>query len=84
MFLYIFGDAVTGEFQQPILAHNDNEAIRIARMAFANVPHQILHDLYLGRVKSYDYDIEPKYAIDLLFLGSDYISEVQADAEKNA
>lgn len=75
MFLYIFGDAVTGEFQQPILAHNDDEAIRIARMAFANVPHVILRDLYLGRVQSYASGTEPKFGVNLLFLGSDYISE---------
>lgn len=79
MFLYIFGDAVTGEFQQPILAHNDQEAIRIARMAFANVPNQILNDLYLGRVKSYESGVEPKFAVELLFLGSEFISEMVSD-----
>lgn len=83
MFLYIFCDSLTGEMQQPILAHNDDEAIRIARMAFANVPHQILRDLYLGRVKCYEYDFEPKYGIDVLYLGSAFISEVDGDAEKN-
>lgn len=75
MFLYIFGDAVTGEFQQPFLAHNDDEAIRISRMAFANVPHVILRDLYLGRVNSYESGTEPNFGVSLLYLGSEFISE---------
>lgn len=84
MFLYVFCDAVTGELQQPIFAHNDNEAIRISRMAFANVPNQILRDLYLARVLSYEHGTEPKFGLDALYLGSDYISEVSANAEENS
>ena len=81
MYLYIFCDLVTGEMQQPILAHNDNEAIRIAHMAFANVPHRILHDLYLARVISYDDDDEFKFRVDPLYYGHDFISEVNSDEE---
>lgn len=77
MFLYIFCDAVTGEMQQPILAHNDEEAIRIARMSFANVPNMILRDLYLSRVICYDHDSEPKFSLSPLYRGFDFISETE-------
>ncbi len=84
MFLYVFCDAVTGEMQQPIFAHNDDEAIRIARMAFANVPHMILHDLYIARVICYDHDADPKFSLIPLYRGFDYISEVDGNEEENA
>lgn len=84
MFLYVFSDALTGEIQQPILAHNDDEAIRIARMAFANVPHQILRDLYLAKVICYDHDTDPKFGLSPLFRGFDFISEVDSNAEENS
>ena len=77
MNLYIFSDALTGEIQQPILAHNDEEAVRIARMAFANVPHQILCDLYIARVICYDHDSDPKFSLTPLYGGFDYISETE-------
>lgn len=77
MLLYIFSDALTGEIQQPILAHSDEEAIRIARMAFANVPHQILRDLYVARVNSYDPDSEPKFCMIPIYLGVDFISDIE-------
>ncbi len=83
MFLYVFSDALTGEIQQPILAHNDAEAIRIAHMAFANVPHRILHDLYLARVICYDSDAEPQFSLSPLYRGEDFIFEVKSDAEEN-
>ena len=83
MNLYIFSDALTGEIQQPILAHNDDEAIRISRMAFANVPKQILSDLYLAKVTSYYHDNEPKFSLSPLYRGYDFISEVDADAKEN-
>lgn len=79
MFLYIFSDVLTGEFQQPFLAHNDDEATRIARMAFANVPHQILRDLYLARVSSYNHDTEPAFSLSPLYRGFDFISESEED-----
>ena len=84
MFLYVFSDALTGEIQQPILAHNDDEAIRIARMAFAPVPHQILHDLFLARVICYDHDADPQFSLCPLYRGFDFISEGNSDAEENA
>ncbi len=79
MFLYVFSDALTGEIQQPILAHNDNEAIRIAQMAFANVPQCFLHDLFLARVKSYEHGTEPKFDLDTLYLGKQFISETESN-----
>lgn len=77
MLLYIFCDALTGEIQQPILAHNDEEAIRIARMAFANVPDRILRDLYLARVSSYNHETDPKFTMIPLYRGFDFISEME-------
>lgn len=77
MLLYIFSDALSGEIQQPFLAHNDDEAIRIARMAFDKVPHQILRDLYLARVSSYDHDSDPKFSLTPLYRGFDFISELE-------
>ncbi len=83
MFLYVFTDSLTGEIQQPILAHNDGEAIRIAHMAFANVPHRVLHDLYLARVTSYDHDSDPQFSLSPLYCGNEFISEVNSDAEEH-
>ncbi len=83
MLLYVFTDALTGEIQQPVLAHNDGEAIRIAHLAFTNVPHRILHDLYLARVICYDSDAEPKFSLSPIYCGKDFISEVNSDAEEN-
>ena len=84
MFLYVFSDALTGEIQQPFMAHCDDEAIRIAHMAFAPVPHQILRDLYVARVICYDHDADPKFSLIPLYCGFDFISEVDRDAEENA
>lgn len=79
MYLYIFSDALTGEIQQPILAHNDDEAIRISRMAFANVPDQILRDLYLAKVVCYDREAEPKFSLCPLFRGFDFMADRDPD-----
>lgn len=81
MYLYLFCDAVTGEMQQPILAHNDGEAIRIAQMAFDNVPHRILDDLYLARVKSYECGAAPRFGLDPIYFGSDFISETETESD---
>ncbi len=79
MNLYIFADALTGEMQQPILAHNDEEAIRIACMAFANVPEQILRDLYLAKVVCYDREADPKFSLSPLFRGFDFMADRDSD-----
>lgn len=77
MYLYIFGDSVTGETQSPVLAHNDDEAIRIARLSFANVPHQILRDLYIAEVTSYAPDNVPKFSLRPLYRGLDFLCETE-------
>lgn len=78
MLLYIFRDAVTGETQQPFLAHNDDEAIRIARMAFAPVPREIVRDLYVGHVVFYDPADDPAFKLDPIYHGIDFIREIDA------
>ena len=81
MLLYLFSDALTGEIQQPFLAHNDDEAVRIAQMAFANVPHPILHDLFLGKVSGYDHSANPRFTFTVLYRGLEYLS---ASEDNNA
>lgn len=71
MYLYVFSDSVTGEMQQPFLAHNDEEAIRISRLAFSNVPPLILHDLYVARVRSYS-GSDGAFDLDMIYRGVDY------------
>ncbi len=79
MFLYVFCDSVTGEIQQPILAHNDADAIRIARIAFGPVPHEILRDLYIAKVICYDREADPNFSLSPLYRGFDFISESDED-----
>ena len=74
MFLYVFSDSLTGEIQQPFMAHSDDEAIRIAHMAFAPVPHEILRDLFVARVISYDHDSDPKFSLRPLYRGFVFLS----------
>ena len=63
MFLYLFMDELTGEKQQPFFAYSDNEAIRIATVAFANVPREILHDISLYRLDKYNYSSIPEISL---------------------
>lgn len=79
MLLYVFADHLTGEIQSPVLAHNDDEAIRIARMSFANVPQQILRDLYIAKVLCYDYDTDPMFSLLPLYRGLQFISETEVN-----
>ncbi len=73
MFLYIFMDELTGEKQQPFFAHSDEEAIRIATMAFAPVPREILHDISVYRVDKYDYSPCPEFSLHCLYRGAEYL-----------
>lgn len=75
MFLYIFKDDLTGEKQQPFFAHSDKEAIRIAKMAFAPVPREMLHDISLYRVDAYDYSSSPAFSLYCLYRGVEYLDD---------
>lgn len=82
MFLYLFSDSLTGEIQQPFLAHNDDEAVRIAHMAFANVPQPILHDLFLGKVTGYDHSADPRFTFTVLYRGLEYMTESEDNNDR--
>lgn len=82
MLLYVFMNELTGEKQRPFFAHNDDEAIRFATMAFADSPRKILHDLSVYRVQEIHNDSCPVFSLRCIYRGAEYLIDQDLKSDR--